>query len=103
VVVLGHFKRLSTLRETLHSESNKYSRGVVTVAAGSSRFPGAALLAVAGARLGNAGYVKFLSTSSSLKTLVVSKYPDVVPVVSLTDERSDALVVGPDWIHACRV
>lgn len=78
-MVRENFKRVSTLRETLHSESNKYSRGVVAVAAGSSKYPGAALLAVGGARLGNAGYVKFLSTASSLREIVVSKFPDVVP------------------------
>ena len=94
-MVRENFKRVSTLRETLHSECNKYSRGVVAVAAGSSQYPGAALLAVGGARLGNAGYVKFLSTSSSLREIVISKFPDVVPITSLQKERSDALVVGP--------
>ena len=83
------------LREVLGKDANKYSRGVVTVMAGTQKYPGAALLAVGGARLGNAGYVKFLFRSSDLRDLVISKFPDVVPIRSLLGERCDALVVGP--------
>lgn len=82
-------------RRKLSPTDNKYSRGVVAVCAGSNRFPGAALLAVGGARRGNAGYVKFLSEDRSLTTQVVSKYPDVVPVSNLNNERVDSLLVGP--------
>lgn len=67
----------------------------MTVLAGTQKYPGAALLAVGGARVGNAGYVKFLSTSSNLRNLVLSRFPDVVPIRSIEDERCDALVVGP--------
>lgn len=78
------------------SESgNKYTRGVVAVAAGSDRFPGAAILTVGGARRGNAGYVKFLSQNQRLHDLVVGRFPDVVPIATLEGERVDALVVGP--------
>jgi len=87
--------RKKKFREDVTLDSNKYSRGVVTVLAGTQKYPGAALLAVGGARLGNAGYVKFLSTSSNLRDLVLSKFPDVVPIGSIEDERCDALVVGP--------
>ena len=83
------------MRRVLQIGDNKYSRGVVAIAAGSDRYPGAAVLTVGGARRGNAGFVKFLSQSQRLQDLVIAKYPDVVPVESLEGTRVDALVVGP--------
>jgi len=74
---------------------NKYTRGVVAVSAGSDRFPGAAILTVGGARRGNAGYVKFVSGDERLQDLVISRFPDVVPVENLDQERVDAIVIGP--------
>lgn len=82
-------------RRKLLPSDNKYSRGVVAVCAGSKKYPGAALLAVGGARTGSAGYVKFLSASRELSLLVVGKYPDVVPMTTLDDERFDSLLIGP--------
>ena len=83
------------LRRKLQKSDNKYSRGVVAVAAGSNKFPGAAILTVGGARRGNAGYVKFLTSSSRLEDLVISKFPDCVPISNLKNERVDVLVAGP--------
>lgn len=60
---------------------NKYSRGVVSIAAGSSKYPGAGQLCVAGARHGDAGMVRS----------PVAGFPDVVAA----DGRTDAYVVGP--------
>jgi hydroxyethylthiazole kinase-like uncharacterized protein yjeF len=82
-------------RRKLLTTDNKYSRGVVAVCAGSTKYPGAALLAIGGARAGSAGYVKFVSTSRELSNLVVSKYPDVVPISTLEKERLDSFLVGP--------
>jgi len=82
-------------RRKLLLTDNKYSRGVVAICTGSKKYPGAALLAVGGARSGGAGYVKFLSKSRELALLVVSEYPDVVPITSLNDERFDSLLIGP--------
>ncbi len=82
-------------RRKLLSTDNKYSRGIVVVCAGSKKYPGAALLSVGGARAGNAGYIKFFSKSRELSLLVVSKYPDVVPISELKGQRVDALLVGP--------
>ncbi|MBT2397571.1 NAD(P)H-hydrate epimerase, partial [Streptomyces sp. ISL-100] len=42
------------------AESDKYRRGVVGVVAGSERYPGAAVLAVAGALRGGAGAVRYV-------------------------------------------
>lgn len=82
-------------RKPLHKYDNKYSRGVVGIVAGSKKYPGAALLTVGGARRGGAGYVTFLNTHQSITDLVISHFPDVVPITSITDSKLDALVVGP--------
>lgn len=84
-----------SLRKPLKSSDHKYSRGVVAVAAGTLKFPGAAILAVGGARHGGAGYVKFLSSQTRLADLVVTTFPDVVPISDLRSQRYDSLVVGP--------
>ena len=83
------------MRRTLAPKDNKYSRGIVGVAAGSDQYPGAAVLTIGGARLGNAGYVKFLSQEKRLQDLVLGRFPDVVPIENLEGARLDALVVGP--------
>lgn len=66
-------------RPTMHD--HKYTRGVVSIAAGSQQYPGAGQLCTAGARHGGAGMVR---------SSVVS-YPDVVAAAG----RTDAYVVGP--------
>lgn len=60
---------------------NKYTRGVVSIQAGSERYPGAGQLCVLGARHSGAGMVRS----------PVSGFPDVVAA----DGRTDAYVVGP--------
>jgi hydroxyethylthiazole kinase-like uncharacterized protein yjeF len=66
----------------------KYSRGVVQVIAGSEQYPGAAFLAVGGARCGPAGLIRLAGEATSS---VVARYPDVVASIG----RTDAIVVGP--------
>lgn len=85
-------------RRPLEKEDHKYKRGVVAVAAGSERFPGAATLAVGGARRGGAGYVKFLSKSAPLIQQVINQFPDVVLIRELLNQRIDSLVVGPGGV-----
>ena len=60
---------------------NKYTRGVVHIAAGSEKYPGAGQLCTAGARYSDAGMVRS----------AVGGFPDVVAA----DGRTDAYVVGP--------
>lgn len=84
-----------SLRKSPQDSDHKYSRGVVAVVAGSARYPGAALLAVGGARRGSAGYVKFFAKSGEIAKMVVQNFPDVVPIKNLANEKIDALVVGP--------
>ncbi|MFD9128729.1 NAD(P)H-hydrate dehydratase [Kitasatospora sp. NPDC059571] len=57
------------------AESDKYRRGVVGVAAGSARYPGAAVLAVAGALHGGAGAVRYAGTAAAE---VVRRFPETL-------------------------
>lgn len=59
--------------------SHKYSRGVVGVRAGSGRYPGAGLLAVAGAASGLAGMVRYVGDPTVLDR-VREAHPEVVGV-----------------------
>ena len=65
---------------------HKYDRGVVGVRAGSARYPGAALLAVAGAAAGPAGMVRYVGSAADL---VTSHHPELVGA-----GRVQAWVVG---------
>ncbi|CAL9533032.1 NAD(P)H-hydrate dehydratase [Streptomyces sp. enrichment culture] len=75
-------------------ESDKYRRGVVGVAAGSARYPGAAVLAVAGALRGGAGAVRYVGPAGDA---VITRFPETL----VSDRgpakagRVQAWVVGP--------
>ncbi|RSS95471.1 NAD(P)H-hydrate dehydratase [Streptomyces sp. WAC02707] len=75
-------------------ESDKYRRGVVGIAAGSARYPGAAVLAVAGALRGGAGAVRYVGPAGDA---VIARYPETL----VSDRgpgragRVQAWVVGP--------
>ena len=68
---------------------HKYTRGVVGVRAGSATYPGAALLAIAGASCGLAGMVRFVGDAAVAEG-VRRAHPEVVG-----DGRVQAWVVGP--------
>ncbi len=57
------------------AESDKYRRGVVGIAAGSGRYPGAAVLAVAGALRGGAGAVRYVGPAADA---VIARFPEVL-------------------------
>jgi hydroxyethylthiazole kinase-like uncharacterized protein yjeF len=75
---------------------HKYTRGVVGVRAGSGTYPGAALLAVAGANTGLVGMVRYVPSTGSgqagekVADSVRSAHPEVVG-----EGRVQAWVVGP--------
>ena len=69
--------------------AHKYTRGVVGVRAGSGTYPGAALLAVAGANSGLAGMVRYVGPES-VADRVRAAHPEVVGA-----GRVQAWVVGP--------
>ncbi|QFR02920.1 NAD(P)H-hydrate dehydratase [Streptomyces phaeolivaceus] len=75
-------------------ESDKYRRGVVGIAAGSTRYPGAAVLAVAGALRGGAGAVRYVGAATDA---VLARFPETL--ISHTGPkkagRVQAWVAGP--------
>ncbi|WP_179023063.1 NAD(P)H-hydrate dehydratase [Streptomyces sp. IMTB 2501] len=76
------------------AESDKYRRGVVGIAAGSARYPGAAVLAVCGALRGGAGAVRYVGPAAEA---VIARFPETL----VSDRgpakagRVQAWVVGP--------
>ncbi|MCX4512680.1 NAD(P)H-hydrate dehydratase [Streptomyces sp. NBC_01619] len=76
------------------AESDKYRRGVVGVVAGSARYPGAAVLAVAGALRGGAGAVRYVGPAADA---VIARFPEAL-VHGWPPSRAgrvQAWVVGP--------
>ncbi|MFJ9892419.1 NAD(P)H-hydrate dehydratase [Streptomyces sp. NPDC091280] len=76
------------------AESDKYRRGVVGIAAGSGRYPGAAVLAVAGALRGGAGAVRYVGPAADA---VIARFPEALVSDRGPAEagRVQAWVVGP--------
>ncbi|MFD0266765.1 NAD(P)H-hydrate epimerase [Streptomyces sp. NPDC127106] len=70
------------------ASSDKYRRGVVGIAAGSAQYPGAAVLAVAGALRGGAGAVRYVGPAADA---VLARYPETL----IGWGRVQAWVVGP--------
>ncbi|MGF0170798.1 NAD(P)H-hydrate dehydratase [Streptomyces sp. Marseille-Q5077] len=76
------------------AETDKYRRGVVGIAAGSARYPGAAVLAVAGALRGGAGAVRYVGPAGDA---VIARFPETL----VSDRgpkkagRVQSWVVGP--------
>ncbi|MEV8016643.1 NAD(P)H-hydrate dehydratase [Streptomyces sp. NPDC086554] len=75
-------------------ESDKYRRGVVGVVAGSARYPGAAVLAVAGALRGGAGAVRYVGPAVDA---VIARFPEALVSEGAPSKagRVQAWVVGP--------
>ncbi|WP_069814536.1 bifunctional ADP-dependent NAD(P)H-hydrate dehydratase/NAD(P)H-hydrate epimerase [Streptomyces sp. TP-A0874] len=76
------------------AESDKYRRGVVGVVAGSARYPGAAVLAVAGALRGGAGAVRYVGPGADA---VIARFPETLvhPGPPAEAGRVQAWVIGP--------
>ncbi|MET9851750.1 NAD(P)H-hydrate dehydratase [Streptomyces sp. NPDC006450] len=70
--------------------SDKYRRGVLGIVAGSARYPGAAVLAVAGALRGGAGAVRYVGPPA-VADAVLARYPETL----IGTGRVQAWVVGP--------
>lgn len=84
---LQHADAAALLPEPTAS-SDKYRRGVVGIAAGSAQYPGAAVLAVAGALRGGAGAVRYVGPAADA---VLARYPETL----IGRGRVQAWVVGP--------
>ncbi|MFB7170675.1 NAD(P)H-hydrate dehydratase [Streptomyces sp. NPDC056254] len=70
------------------ASSDKYRRGVVGIVAGSAQYPGAAVLAVAGALRGGAGAVRYVGPAADA---VLARYPETL----IGPGRVQAWVIGP--------
>ena len=73
------------------ARSHKYTRGVVGLDTGSSAYPGAALLSVAGALGAGPGMVRYLGTASP--EFILGRFPSVV----VGPGQVQALVAGSGW------
>ncbi|GAA1946836.1 NAD(P)H-hydrate dehydratase [Amycolatopsis minnesotensis] len=74
-------------------DDDKYSQGVVGIAAGSATYPGAAVLATGAAALATSGMVRYAGSAADL---VRARWPEVIATGSVTDAgRVQAWVVGP--------
>jgi hydroxyethylthiazole kinase-like uncharacterized protein yjeF len=72
---------------------DKYTQGVVGVAAGSANYPGAAVLATGAAVLATSGMVRFAGSAADA---VRARWPEVVTTGSVNDAgRVQAWTVGP--------
>lgn len=78
----------------------KYRRGVVGVAAGGRRYPGAALLAVGAARMGDVGMVRYLDRGDDVAHQVLAAFPDVVASGDdpSSSTRVTAWACGPGFV-----
>ncbi|MCB5281967.1 MULTISPECIES: NAD(P)H-hydrate epimerase [unclassified Arthrobacter] len=86
---------LSALLPYPERRSQKYSRGVLGVVAGSTRYPGAAVLACRGALAAGAGMVRYLGPPE-VSDLVRRSCPEVVcGSGSVADARVQAWLLGP--------
>ncbi|MFD9715455.1 NAD(P)H-hydrate dehydratase [Streptomyces sp. NPDC059076] len=76
------------------AESDKYRRGVVGIVAGSARYPGAAVLAVAGALRGGAGAVRYVGPAADA---VIARFPETLVHAGPPAKagRVQSWVVGP--------
>ncbi|MFE0602584.1 NAD(P)H-hydrate dehydratase [Streptomyces sp. NPDC058892] len=70
------------------ASSDKYRRGVVGIVAGSTQYPGAAVLAVAGALRGGAGAVRYVGPAADA---VLARYPETL----IGPGRVQAWAIGP--------
>jgi hydroxyethylthiazole kinase-like uncharacterized protein yjeF len=72
---------------------DKYTQGVLGIAAGSATYPGAAVLATGAAVAATSGMVRFAGSAADV---VRSRWPEVVASGSVTDSgRTQAWTVGP--------
>ncbi|WP_072806610.1 bifunctional ADP-dependent NAD(P)H-hydrate dehydratase/NAD(P)H-hydrate epimerase [Rhodococcoides yunnanense] len=77
------------------AEDDKYSQGVVGIAAGSERYPGAALLCAGAAVAATSGMVRYAGSAAAE---VVSHYPEVVAAADPHSAgRVQAWAVGPGF------
>jgi hydroxyethylthiazole kinase-like uncharacterized protein yjeF len=90
---LGRLERNDLRLPVPGPQDDKYTRGVVGVAAGSQAYPGAAQLCVGSARLGGVGAVRYAGHAAAE---VVRRWPEVIVSDTVAKAgRVQAWVLGP--------
>ena len=88
------------------ADANKYSRGTLTLIAGSERYPGAACLAALGAQRMGAGYVQavvpasvrhILLTGNPSVVAIARKSWDAASIAPTKPNRPQAVCIGPGF------
>jgi NAD(P)H-hydrate epimerase len=88
---------LSSLLPPIPLDANKYTRGSLLVLAGSSRFPGAAILAAQAAARTGAGYVTLGIPESA--ALIAQTHLLSIPVIALP--ATDGAFAKSAWAETC--
>ncbi len=84
------------------ADGYKNTRGHVCIAAGSDRYPGAAIMSALSAFHAGAGKVSVLS-STAVREALLSSYPSVMLADETCDfSRFDSFVAGPGWDEGSR-
>ena len=71
-------------------DSNKYTRGVAGIVAGSDKFPGAGVLASRAALRSGTGFCRFMGESQFCDTLVLNRSPEMV----IGEGRCNSFLIG---------
>jgi hydroxyethylthiazole kinase-like uncharacterized protein yjeF len=92
----------------LGKKAHKYSHGKVLAEVGSEKYPGAAILSLAGVRSTNVGYISWFSNSPKLKSELLQTYPDLIFLDSLTNATANCFLLGsgienPEWNLASNI
>jgi hydroxyethylthiazole kinase-like uncharacterized protein yjeF len=74
--------------------AHKYARGVAGIAAGSPRYPGAAVLCVGAAKAPGVGMVEILDRYDGVADVVRERFPDTIATDGIEDPRITAWGVG---------
>lgn len=77
------------------ADDDKYTQGVVGIAAGSAVYPGAAVLSVGGAVAAKSGMIRYVGTA---REQVLARYPEVIATEKVAEAgRVQAWAVGPGF------
>lgn len=97
-VVAADAADVAELLPAVGRDAHKYSRGVLGVAAGSARYPGAAVLAVGGAlRAGAAGMVRYVGSQPVIDE-VLRRWPETVAHAAEQPATPDRLPRVQAWL-----
>lgn len=105
--IIYNIKDLKNLLVFPDKNANKYSRGVCYVIAGSTKYPGAAVLCSCASLKSGSGYTKLYTSKKNVKTIACS-YPSIptdsfkniykIKKLELCSKKPISIVIGPGFI-----